>query len=93
LTAKGLLGGLMRKRLILFGCVLFVVGVTVGFYASERNCLIAFITRGYMSFWTAVEFLGGLIALAGIIIILIEFIKKTLSSIGLGATRLIIKKR
>jgi len=66
----------MRKSLILFGFVLFVVGVATGFYASQRNCLIRFITSGYMSFWTAVEILGGLIALAGIIIVLIGFIKK-----------------
>jgi len=55
----------------------FVVGVVLGFYASQRNCLIAFITRGDMNFWTAMEILGGLVALAGIIIALIEFIKKT----------------
>ena len=67
----------MRKNLVLFGFVLFIVGVVLGFYASERNCLIAFITRGYMSFWTAIEVLGGLIALAGIIIALIGFIKET----------------
>lgn len=67
----------MRKSLILFGLVLFIVGVVLGFYASERNCLIAFITRGYMSFWTAMEILGGLIALAGIIITLVGFVRKT----------------
>ena len=49
----------------------------MGFYASQRNCLIAFITRGYMSSWTAVEILGGIIALAGIMIAVIGFIKKT----------------
>jgi len=67
----------MRKSLVLVGLVLFIVGLVLGFYASERNCLIAFITRGYMSFWTAFEILGGLIALVGIIIALIGFIKKT----------------
>jgi len=67
----------MRKSLVLFGFVLFIIGVVLGFYASQRNCLIAFITRGYMSFWTAVEILGGLIALAGIITALIGSIKKT----------------
>jgi len=66
----------MRKSLILFGFVLFIVGVVVGLYASQRNCLIAFITSGYMSFWTAIEILGGLIALAGIVIVLVGFIKK-----------------
>ena len=67
----------MRKSLVLYGFVLFIIGVVLGFYASQRNCLIAFITRGYMSFWTAVEILGGLIALAGIITALIGFVKKT----------------
>lgn len=67
----------MRKSLILCGFVLFIVGVVLGFYASERNCLIDLITRGHMNFWTAVEILGGLMALTGIIIALISFIKKT----------------
>jgi len=67
----------MRKSLILFGFVLFVVGVALGFYASQRNCLIAFITSGYMSFWTAIEILGGVIALVGIIIALIGLVKRT----------------
>ena len=67
----------MRKSLALFGFVLFVIGVVLGFYASQRDCLIAFITRGYMSFWTAMEILGGLMALAGIIIALVGFFKKT----------------
>ena len=66
----------MRKSLILFGFVLFILGVALGFFASQRNCLIAFVTSGYMSFWTAIEILGGLIALAGIIISLVGFIKK-----------------
>ena len=61
--------------MILLGFVLLIVGVALGFYASERNCLIAFITRGHMSFWTAVEILGGLIALAGVIMALIGFIR------------------
>jgi len=67
----------VRKSLILFGLALFIVGAILGFYASQRNCLIAFITRGDMNFWTTMEILGGLIALAGIITALIEFIKKT----------------
>jgi len=67
----------MKKSLLLVGLVLFVVGVVLGFYGSQRNCLIAFITEGYMSFWTAVEILGGLMALAGVTIALIGFIKKT----------------
>ncbi len=67
----------MRKSFVLVGLVLLIVGVVLGFYASQRNCLIAFVTTGYMSFWTAMEILGGLIALAGIIIALVSFIKKT----------------
>jgi len=67
----------MRKSLIIVGFILFIVGVVFGFYASQRNCLIGFITRGYMSFWTAMEILGGIIALAGIIVALIGLIKKT----------------
>lgn len=67
----------MRKNFVLVGLVLLIVGVVLGFYASQRNCLIAFVTTGYMSFWTAMEILGGLIALAGIIIALVSFIKKT----------------
>jgi hypothetical protein len=67
----------LRKSLVLVGFVLFVVGIALGFYASQRNCLIAFFTSGYMSFWTAIELLGGLIALVGMIIALIGVIKKT----------------
>jgi hypothetical protein len=66
----------MRKSLIIVGFILFIVGVVLGFYASQRNCLIGFITRGYMNFWTAMEILGGIIALAGIIVALIVLIKK-----------------
>lgn len=67
----------MRKNFVLVGLVLLIAGVVLGFYASQRNCLIAFVTTGYMSFWTAMEILGGFIALAGIIIALVSFIKKT----------------
>ena len=67
----------MRKSLVIVGFIPFIVGAVLGFYASQRNCLIGFITRGYMNFWTAMEILGGLIALAGIIIALIGLIKKT----------------
>jgi len=67
----------MRRSLIVFGLALFIIGAVLGFYGSQRNCLIAFITRGDMNFWTAMEILGGLVALAGIIIALIEFVKKT----------------
>jgi len=73
----GFVGMTARKSFVLFGLALFIVGAVLGFYASQRNCLIAFITRGYMNFWTAMEILGGIIALAGIIITLIGFVKKT----------------
>ena len=69
----------MRRSLVLCGSVAFVVGVAFGLYASQRNCLIAFITRGYMSFWTAVEILAGLMALVGIVIALIGFIRSIAS--------------
>ena len=67
----------MKRSLVLIGSVLLIIGVGFGFYASQRNCLIAFITRGYMSFWTAIEILGAITALAGIIIILVGFTGKT----------------
>jgi len=56
----------MRKNLVL-----------LGFYASQRNCLIAFVTSGYMSFWTTIEILGGIVALAGVIMVIVALIKKT----------------
>jgi len=62
--------------LVLVGFTVFVVGVVLGFYASQRNCLIAFITSGYTSFWTGMEIVGGLIALVGAIIVLVGFVKK-----------------
>jgi hypothetical protein len=64
----------MRKSLILLGSAVFVAGVVLGFYASERNCLIAFVTAGHMNFWTAIEILGGLMASVGIIIAIIGLI-------------------
>lgn len=62
--------------MIVAGFVLFVVGAALGFYASQRNCLIAFITSGYMSFWTAMEILGGIMALSGIMIVVTGFLVK-----------------
>ena len=67
----------MRKSLVLLGLVLFIFGIALGFYASQRNCLIAFVTSGYMSFWTAIEILGGIVALAGVIMVIVALIKKT----------------
>jgi len=66
----------MSKSLVLVGFALFVIGVALGFYGSQRNCLIAFLTRGYMSFWTGIEILAGFIALAGLIITLVGFVRK-----------------
>jgi len=70
-------GKFVRKSLVLVGFALFIIGIALGFCSSQRNCLIAFITDGYMSFWTAMEILGGFMALAGIMIVLIGFVKKT----------------
>ena len=66
----------MKKGLVLAGFALFVIGVALGFYSSQRNCLIAFLTRGYISFWTGIEILAGFIALAGLVIALVGFIRK-----------------
>jgi len=66
----------MKRSLALFGSVLFVAGLVLGFYASQRNCLIAFVTKGYINFWTAIEILGGLAALVGIIIAIIGLLRK-----------------
>lgn len=67
----------MRKSLILLGLALFVFGIILGFYASQRNCLIAFITEGRINFWTAMEIVGGFAALLGLLILLAGFVKKT----------------
>ena len=67
----------MRKSLVLMGFALFIIGIALGFYASQRNCLIAFLTRGYMSFWTGIEIIAGFIALAGLAIALTGIIRRT----------------
>ena len=69
----------MRTGYVSAGLVLFVVGAVSGIYASQRNCLIAFLTEGYMSFWTGIEILAGFTALAGLIVALIGFIRRTKS--------------
>ena len=66
----------MRKGLVLVGFVLFMIGATLSLYASERNCLIAFLTQGYMSFWTAIEIMAGFAAFTGLIIAFLGFIRK-----------------
>jgi hypothetical protein len=68
---------LMRKGFVLVGFSLFVIAIAIGFYASQRNCLVAFVTEGYMSFWTAIELLAGSAALAGLVIALVGFIRRT----------------
>jgi hypothetical protein len=65
----------LRKGFVLVGFILFMAGAALGFYASERNCLIAFLTTGYMSFWTGIEILAGFTALAGLIVALVGFIR------------------
>ncbi len=66
----------MRKGFVVVGFSLFVIAIAIGFYASQRNCLIAFLTEGYMSFWTGIELLAGLTALAGLVIALVGFIRR-----------------
>ena len=65
-----------KAALTSLGLILLFTGLTLGFYASQRNCLIAFITRGHMNFWTAIEVITGFIALIGIIILLITLLRK-----------------
>jgi len=67
----------MKKSLILLGLLLLIFGAALGFHASQRNCLVAFITEGRMNFWTTMEIVGGLLALAGILIVLVGLVKKT----------------
>lgn len=66
----------MKKKKIL-GIILFLIGIFLGFYASGRNCLFALITRGEMNFWTGIEILAGVIALLGVILILLDFRKRS----------------
>ena len=70
-------GVVLRKGFVLVGSVLFIIGTALGLYASERNCLIAFLTRGYMSFWTGIEIVAGFTALAGLVIALVGFTRRT----------------
>ena len=63
----------MRKKLVLIGFVLLLIGVPLGLYASQRNCLVAFLTRGHMNFWTAVEILAVFVVLAGLVFALAGF--------------------
>jgi hypothetical protein len=67
----------MRKSFVLVGFALFTISIAIGFYASQRNCLIGFLTEGYMSFWTAIEILAGVVALAGLVVALVGFIRRT----------------
>ena len=70
---------ILRVGFVLVGFILFVAGAALGFYASQRNCLFAFLTEGYMSFWTGVEILAGFTALAGSIVALVGFTRSTKS--------------
>jgi len=70
-------GGFMRKVWVLSGLSIVIIGIAIGIYASQRNCLVAFLTQGYMSFWTGVEILSGFVVLIGLIIAVIGAMKKT----------------
>ena len=58
-----------------------MIGTALGLYASQRDCLIALITRGYMSFWTGVEILARFTALAGLISALVGLKEKIIEMI------------
>jgi hypothetical protein len=66
----------MRRCLFLSGAVLVVAGIFIFFYASERNCIIALLTSGRLTFWTVIEVLGGIIALIGFFIAMFSVIRK-----------------
>ena len=67
----------MKKSLVSIGLVILIASAILGFYASQRNCLIAFFTRGEMNFWTSIEILAGGGLLVGLIIFLIGRAKKS----------------
>lgn len=67
----------MKKNLVSIGLGIFIVSAILGLYASQRNCLIAFFTRGEMNFWTGIEILAGFFALIGLVIFLIGLAKKS----------------
>lgn len=58
----------MRRYLSLSGAALVVAGIFIFIYASERNCIIALLTQGRLTFWTAIEVIGGIIASIGFLI-------------------------
>lgn len=60
----------------LLGLILFISGVAFGLYASQRNCLIEFLTTGHMNYWTVLEILGGFVSVIEIFVILIYLRKK-----------------
>jgi hypothetical protein len=64
----------MKKRFL--GLILFIIGTSLGIYASRKNCLIALITRGEINLWTGIEILAGITALIGAILFLIRVRKK-----------------
>lgn len=54
-----------------------VAGIFIFLYASERNCIIALLTQWRLTFWTAIEVMGGIIAIIGFFIAVFGIIKKS----------------
>lgn len=67
----------MRRYLFLSGAALVVAGIFIFLYASERNCIIDLLTSGRLTFWTAIEVMGGIIAIIGFFIAVFGIIKKS----------------
>ena len=67
----------MRKNLVFIGLSVLIASAILGLYASQRNCLFAFFTRGEMNFWTGIELLAGGGVLIGLVIFLIGRTKKS----------------
>ena len=65
----------MRRYLFLLGAVLVATGMFIFLHASGRNCVIALLTSGRLTFWTAIEVVGGIIALTGFFIAVFGIIK------------------
>jgi hypothetical protein len=65
----------MRRYLFLLGAALITAGIFIFLYASGRNCIIALLTRGWLTFWTAIEVMGGTIVITGLFIAVFGIIK------------------
>jgi hypothetical protein len=66
----------MRRYLFLSGAVLVAAGIFIFLYASERNCIIALLTSGRLTFWTVIEVIGGIITLIGFFIATFSVVRK-----------------